>query len=101
VPGPPERGYPEGLWVRVTAMANGTYTGTLASHPGPGKKQSGDGDPVTSPDQRPPSQAVVERVQALDPGTQHMLLFILCTAVPGIVTAELDALEAAQRTPTR
>jgi hypothetical protein len=57
--------------------------------------------PVTSPDQRPPSQAVVERVQALDPDIQHMLLFILCTAVPGIVTAELDALEAAQRTPTR
>jgi hypothetical protein len=56
---------------------------------------------VTSPDQRPPSQAVVERVQALDPDIQHMLLFILCTAVPGIVTAELDALEAAQRTPTR
>ena len=51
--------------------------------------------------QRPRSQAVVERVQALDPGTQRMLLFILCTAVPGVVTAELDALEAATSTPTR
>ena len=39
--------------------------------------------------QRPRSQAVVERVQALDPGTQRLLLFILCTAVPGVVTAEL------------
>ena len=56
---------------------------------------------MTSPDQRPPSQAVVERVQALDPGTQHILLFILCTAVPGVVAAELDALEAAQSTPAR
>ena len=56
---------------------------------------------MTSPGQRPRSQAVVERVQALDPGTQRMLLFILCTAVPGVVTAELDALEAAQRAPTR
>jgi hypothetical protein len=44
---------------------------------------------------------VVERVQALDPGTQRLLLFILCTAVPGVVTAELDALEAATSTPTR
>ena len=51
--------------------------------------------------QRPRSQAVVERVQALDPGTQRMLLFILCTAVPGVVTAELDALEAATSTPAR
>ena len=56
---------------------------------------------MTSPDQRPLSQAVVERVQALDPGTQHMLLFILCTAVPRVVAAELDALEAAQSTPAR
>ena len=56
---------------------------------------------MTSPGQRPRSQAVVERVQALDPGTQRMLLFILCTAVPGVVTAELDALEAATSTPTR
>jgi hypothetical protein len=30
-----------------------------------------------------------------------MLLFILCTAVPGVVTVELDALEAAKSTPTR
>ncbi len=61
----------------------------------------GAGDPVNSCDQRPPSQAVVERVQALDPGTQRLLLFILCTAVPGVVAAELDALEAATSTPTR
>jgi hypothetical protein len=46
LPGPPRRGDPEALWVRVTAMANGTYTGTLASHPGSSKKLPGDGDPV-------------------------------------------------------
>ena len=56
---------------------------------------------MTSPDRRPPSQAVVERVQALDPGTQQLLLFVLCTAVPRVVTAELDALEAATSTPAR
>jgi len=27
-------------------MGNGTYTGTLASHPGPGKELPGHGDPV-------------------------------------------------------
>ena len=47
VPGPLERGYPQALWVTVTAMADGTYTGTLASHPGPGKDLPGCGDPVT------------------------------------------------------
>jgi len=47
VPGPPERGDPEALRVRVTAMANGTYTGTLASHPSPGTDLPGYGDPVT------------------------------------------------------
>ena len=56
---------------------------------------------MTSPGQRPRSQAVVERVQALDPGTQRLLLFILCTAVPRVVAAELDALQAAQSTPAR
>ena len=56
---------------------------------------------MDSSDQRPLSQAVVGRVQALDPGTQRMLLFVLCAAVPGVVAAELDALEAAQSTPAR
>jgi hypothetical protein len=35
VPGPPERGHPQALWVTVTAMADGTCTGTLASYPRP------------------------------------------------------------------
>src|SRR5881392_2024303 len=47
VPGPPERGYPEAMWVRVTAVAGGTSTGTLASHPSPGKELPGCGDLVT------------------------------------------------------
>ena len=56
---------------------------------------------MNSCDQRPPSQALVERVQALDPRMQQLLLFILCTAVPGVVAAELDALEVATSTPAR
>ena len=47
VPDPPERGYPEARWVRVTAMADGTYTGTLVSHPSPSKDLPGCGDLVT------------------------------------------------------
>jgi hypothetical protein len=47
VPDPPERGYPEAMWVRVTAMADGTYAGTLASHPSPSTDLPGYGDPVT------------------------------------------------------
>ena len=47
VPGPPERGHPQTLCVTVTATGNGTYTGTLASHPSPRKDLPGCGDPVT------------------------------------------------------
>jgi hypothetical protein len=32
---------------------------------------------------------------------QQLLLFILCRAVPGVVAAELDALEVATSTPAR
>jgi hypothetical protein len=35
------------MWVTVTAVADGTCTGTLASHPSPGKDLPGCGDPVT------------------------------------------------------
>jgi uncharacterized protein YegJ (DUF2314 family) len=47
VPAPPDRGIPEAMWVTVTAVSNGTYTGTLASHPGPGKGLPAFGDVVT------------------------------------------------------
>ncbi len=47
VPDPPERGYPEAMWVRVTAIRNGTYTGTLDNHPTPGKGLPGYRDAVT------------------------------------------------------
>jgi hypothetical protein len=47
VPDPVERGYPEAMWVRVKAIGDGTYTGTLDSHPSPGKGLPGHGEPVT------------------------------------------------------
>lgn len=47
VPDPSRTRPPQALWVRVTAMADGTYTGTLADHPGPRKDLPGYGDPVT------------------------------------------------------
>lgn len=47
VPDPPEHGYPEAMWVRVTATGDGTYTGTLDNHPTPGKGLPDYGDAVT------------------------------------------------------
>jgi hypothetical protein len=47
VPDPAERGHPEAMWVTVTAITNGTYTGTLDSHPSPGKGLPDRGEPVT------------------------------------------------------
>ena len=44
---PPDHGHPQARWVTVTAMADGTYTGTLASHPGPSTDLPGCGDRVT------------------------------------------------------
>ena len=35
------------MWVTVTAIRNGTYTGTLDSRPSPGKGLSDRGEPVT------------------------------------------------------
>jgi hypothetical protein len=46
VPDPAERGHPEAMWVTVTAITNGTYAGTLDSHPSPGKGLPGRGEPV-------------------------------------------------------
>ncbi len=47
VPHPPDHGQPQALWVTVTAMADGAYTGTLASHPGPSTDLPACGDRVT------------------------------------------------------
>jgi hypothetical protein len=35
------------MWVTVTAISNGTYTGTLDSHPSPGKGLPDRGEAVT------------------------------------------------------
>jgi len=45
VPDPAGRGHPEAMWVKVTAIKNGTYTGTLDSHPSPGKGLPDRGEP--------------------------------------------------------
>jgi uncharacterized protein YegJ (DUF2314 family) len=37
VPDPPDHGHPEAMWVKVTAIRNGTYIGTLDNQPTPGK----------------------------------------------------------------
>lgn len=47
VPDPPEHGYPQAMWVKVTDAANGTYTGALANHPSPSEGLPDYGDPVT------------------------------------------------------
>ena len=43
----PGHGAPEAMWAKVTATHGGTYSGTLANQPTPGKGLPSFGDPVT------------------------------------------------------